>query len=107
MTTTRKQSMETSETSLDVEAWIEQHLGDPADFIEESREYMERLKRMESMVAGLTEQYPNQWAALTESGELLIVPTLADLRAKFEELGTRPGSNVIEYLDTDPTPWLL
>ena len=59
---------------------------------------------MEGMVPELTEQFPDQWAALTESGELLIVPTLADLRAKFEELDTPPGSNAIEFLDTDPTP---
>ena len=65
---------------------------------------MERLRRMEGMVPELTEQFPDQWAALTESGELLIVPTLADLRAKFEELDTPPGSNAIEFLDTDPTP---
>lgn len=71
------------------------------------QEHRERRQRLEAMLPELTEKYPDQWAALTEKGELLIVPTLAELRAKFEELNTRPGSNAIEFLDTEPLPWIL
>jgi hypothetical protein len=70
-------------------------------------EHRERRQRLAAMVPELTEKYPDQWAALTESGELLIMPTLAELRAKFEEMDTPPGSNAIKFLDTDPTPWIL
>lgn len=70
-------------------------------------ERRERRRRLVAMAPELTEKYPDQWAALTESGELLIAPTLAELRAKFEELNTPPGSNAIEFLDTDPSPWIL
>ena len=70
-------------------------------------EHRERRQRLAAMAPELTEKHPDQWAALTESGELLIVPTLTELRAKFEELDTPPGSNAIEFLDTDPSPWIL
>ena len=91
-------------TSLSTEEIIEL-MGGAERILEEDREYMERLRRMEGMVPELTERFPDQWAALTESGELLIVPSLKELRAKFEELDTRPGSNVIAFLDTDPSRW--
>ena len=78
------------------------------DFLRKQlKEHRERRERLAAMVPELLEQYPDQWVALTESGELLIVPTLDDLAAKFEELDTPPGSNAIEFLDTDPTPWIL
>ena len=70
-------------------------------------EHRERRRRLAAMVPELTEKYPDHWAALTESGELLVEPTLDDLAAKFEELDTPPGSNAIEFLDTDPSPWIL
>ena len=82
-------------------------LGGTEFLLKQLAEHRERRRRLAAMVPELTEKYPDQWAALTESGELLIVPTLADLRAKFEELDTPPGSNAIEFLDTDPTPWIL
>ena len=84
-----------------------ERLGGTEHILKQFKEHDERRRRLEAMVPELTEKYPDHWVALTESGELLIVPTLADLRAKFEELNTRPGSNAIEFLDTDPTPWLL
>ena len=82
-------------------------LGGTEVILRQFKEHRERRQRLAAMVPELTEKYPDQWAALTESGELLIVPTLADLRAKFEELDTPPGSNAIEFLDTDPSPWIL
>ena len=82
-------------------------LGGTEFLLKQLAEHRERRRRLAAMVPELTEKYPDQWAALTESGELLIVPTLADLRAKFEELDTPPGSNAIEFLDTDPMPWIL
>ena len=61
------------------------------DFLRQKlKEDRERRKRLAAMVPELTEKHPDHWVALTESGELLIVPTLADLRAKFEELDTPP-----------------
>lgn len=71
------------------------------------KEHEERHRRLAAMVPKLTKRYPDQWVALTESGKLLVEPTLDDLAAKFEELDTPPGSNVIEFLDTEPTLWLL
>lgn len=85
----------------------EEWMGDPQLVRKEMAEQAERQRRMNSMVADLTRQYPDQWAALTESGELLIAPSLEALTVKLRELNTPPGSNVIEFLDTDPTPWIL
>ena len=90
-------------TDSDWEEWM----GDPQLVRKEMAEQAERQRRMNSMVADLTRQYPDQWAALTESGELLIAPSLEALTVKLRELNTPPGSNVIEFLDTDPTPWIL
>ena len=82
-------------------------LGGTEVILGQFKEHRERRQRLSAMVPELTEKYPDQWAALTESGELLIAPTLDDLAQKFEELDTPPGSNAIEFLDTDPTPWIL
>ena len=85
----------------------EEWMGDPQMVRDEMVEHEQRQRRMNSLVDDLTRQYPDQWAALTEKGELLIVPSLEALTVKFRELNTPPGSNVIEFLDTDPTPWIL
>ena len=82
-------------------------LGGTEQILKEFEEHDERRRRLVAMVPELTKQYPDHWAALTESGELLIVPSLKELRAKFEELNTRPGSNAIEFLDTNPLSWIL
>ncbi len=90
-------------TDSDWEEWM----GNPQMVREEMAEHAERQRQLDSMVDDLTRQYSDQWAALTEKGELLIVPSLEALTVKFRELNTPPGSNVIEFLDTDPTPWIL
>ena len=102
-----KQKAATTDQSLpDTETLIEM-MGGTEHILAEMAEYANRQRRMDDMLVNLTEQYPNQWAALTESGELLIAPSLETLSAKFRELETRPGSNVIEFLNTDPIPWIL
>ena len=90
-------------TDSDWEEWM----GDAQMARVELAEHAERQRQMDSMVNDLTRQYPDQWAALTEKGELLIAPSLEALTVTFRELRTPPGSNVIEFLDTDPTPWIL
>ena len=90
-------------TDSDWEEWM----GDPKLVRKEMAEHAERQQQLNGMVDDLTRQYPDQWAALTEKGELLIAPSLEALTVKFRELNTPPGSNVIEFLDTDPTPWIL
>ena len=87
-------------------------LGDTEFILKQFKEHRERRKRLAAMAPELIKQYPDHWVALTESGELLIEPTLDGLAAKFEELDTPPGSNAIEFLDTDPSPlmptaWLV
>ena len=78
------------------------------DFLRQKlEERRERRRRLAAMAPDLIKRHPNHWVALTESGKLLIEPTLDDLAARFEELDTPPGTNAIEFLDTDPTPWLL
>ncbi len=90
-------------TDSDWEEWM----GDPQMVREEMAEHSERQRQMNSMVDDLTRQYPDQWAALTESGELLIAPSLDALITELRQMQTRPGSNVIEYLDTDPDSLIL
>ena len=85
----------------------EEWMGDPQMVRDGMVEHEQRQRRMNSLVDDLTRQYPGQWVALTEKGELLIAPSIEALTVKFRELNTPPGSNVIEFLDTDPTPWIL
>ena len=82
-------------------------LGSTETILKQFREHRERSQRLAAMVPELTQKYPDQWAALTEKGKLLVAPTRAELRVKFEELDTRPGTNAIEFLDTNPLPWAL
>ena len=83
------------------------------DFLRQKlAEHRERRQRLAAMVPELIKRHPGHWVALTESGKLLIEPTLDDLAARFEELDTPPGSNAIEFLDTEPNPliptaWLV
>ena len=93
-------------SSLSTEDLIE-IMGGAKRMLEEDESDMERRRRLDGMLEELTKQYPDQWAALTESGDLLIATSLEELRTKFKELDTRPGSNVIEFLDTNPTRWIF
>ena len=90
-------------TDSDWEEWM----GDPQLAREEMAKHADRQRQLDDMLPELTRQFPDQWVALTEKGELLIAPSLEALTVKFRELNTPPGSNVIEFLDTDPTPWIL
>ena len=104
MDATRKQKLAVVSKLTPSDHELIESLGGTEFILKQFKEDRERRNRLASMVPELTEKHPDHWVALTESGELLIVPTLADLRAKFEELDTPPGSNAIEFLDTDPTP---
>ena len=72
--------------------------------IEMMLEYRELASQMRRRVASLTEQYPDQWAAMVPGGELFVAGTMDGLLAVLDEKGLRHGNVVIEYLDSDPTP---
>ena len=75
--------------------------------IQDMLEYRQLASQMRRQVASLTEQYPDQWAALVPSGELLLAGTMDELLAILDEKGLRDGNVVIEFLDPNPAPLIL
>ena len=88
--------LETGPEVADVEAKIEMML-----------EYRQLASQMRRQVASLTEQYPDQWAALASGGGLFIAGTMDELLAVLDEKGLRDGNVVIEFLDSNPAPLIL
>ena len=70
-------------------------------------EYRELASQMRRKVASLTEQYPDQWAAMIPGGELFVAGTMDELLAVLDEKNLRSGNVVIELLDSNPTPLIL
>ena len=70
-------------------------------------EYRRLASRMRRQVPSLTEQYPDQWAALVPNGELFVAGTMDELLAVLDEKNLRDGNVVIEFLDSNPTPLVL
>ena len=75
--------------------------------IERMLEYRELASRMRRRVASLTEQHPDQWAAMVPGGELFVASTKDELLAVLDEKALLNGNFVIEFLDPDPTPLIL
>ncbi len=75
--------------------------------IEHMLEYRQLASRMRQQIEGLTEQYPEQWAAMVPGEELFVAGTMDELLAVLDEKGLREGNVVIEFLDSNPTPLIL
>lgn len=75
--------------------------------IQDMLEYRQLASQMRRQVASLTEQYPDQWAAMVPTGELLLAGTMDELLAILDEKGLRDGNVVIEFLDSNPAPLIL
>ena len=75
--------------------------------IEMMLEYRELASQMRRQVASLTEQHPDQWAAMVPGGELFVAGTMDELLRVLDEKGLRDGNVAIEYLDSDPKPLIL
>ncbi len=88
-------------------AKTEEDYDDTEAKIEHMLEYRELASQMRLRVASLTEQYPDQWAAMVPGGELFVAGTMDELLAVLDERGLRDGNVVIEFLDPDPRPLIL
>ena len=66
------------------------------------RDIGERCQRLEQMRAELTEQYPDQWVALTESYQQVVADTITELVAKIEKGGERPGFAARKFMNVEP-----
>ena len=78
--------------------------------IEDMLEYRQLASQMRRQVASLTEQYPDQWAAMVPTGELLSRPASMDeLLAILDEKGLRDGNlSSFEFLRIQsPAPLIL
>lgn len=75
--------------------------------IERMLEYRELASQMRRQVTSLTEQFPDQWAAMVPGGELFLASTMDELLKVLDEKNLRDGNVVIEFLDSDPTPLIL
>ncbi|MDE0214735.1 MAG: hypothetical protein OXL37_04585 [Chloroflexota bacterium] len=77
------------------------------DKIERMLEYRDLASQMRRQVASLTQQYPDQWAAMVPGGELFVAGTMDELLTVLDEKGLRHGNVAIEFLDSDPTSLIL
>ena len=75
--------------------------------IQDMLEYRQLASQMRRQVASLTEQYPDQWAAMVPTGELFLAGSMDELLAILDEKGLRDGNVVIEFLDPNPAPLIL
>ena len=75
--------------------------------MEQMLEYQRLASRMRRETEGLTEQYPDQWAAMVPGGELFVAGTLEELLVVLDEKGLRDGNVVIDFLDPNPAPLIL
>lgn len=75
--------------------------------IEMMLEYRDLASQMRRQVTSLTEQYPDQWAAMVPGGELFVAGTIDELVKVLDEKGLRDGNVAIEFLDANPTPLIL
>lgn len=75
--------------------------------IELMLEYRRLASQMRRQVASLTEQHPDQWAAMVPTGELFLAGTMDELLATLDEKGLRDGNVVIEFLDSNPVPVIV
>ena len=80
---------------------------DTVSKIQDMLEYRQLASQMRRQLASLTEQYPDQWAALASGGGLFIAGTMDELLAILDEKGLRDGNVVIEFLDPNPAPLIL
>ena len=73
----------------------------------EHRSYVERSGRLRAMGPELMQKYPDQRAALTENGTLVVADSMEELVAKIKELRERPGSAATLFLNTKPRRVIL
>ena len=72
----------------------------------ELRDFGERCQRLEQMCAELTEQYPDQWVALTESYKQVFADTIMELVEKIRDLGERPEFAAAKCMHKGPR-WVI
>ena len=72
----------------------------------ELRDFGERCQRLEQMRAELTEQYPDQWVALTESYKQVVADTIMELVEKIRDLGERPEFAATKCMHKGPR-WVI
>ncbi|MYC34687.1 MAG: hypothetical protein F4X64_16110 [Chloroflexi bacterium] len=68
----------------------------------ELRDFGERCQRLEKMRSELTEKYPDQWVALTESYQQVVAGTITELVAKIEKGGERPEFAAAKRMHKQP-----
>ena len=67
--------------------------------VEGMLEYRQLVSRMRQEIELLTEQYPNQWAAMAPDGGLFVAGTMDELLSVLDTRGLRDVNVVIEFLD--------
>lgn len=77
---------------------------DPERVLAELRSFKARSEQLCDMRSELLEKYPDQHAALTENGTLVVAPTIPEVVAKIKEIGERPGFAARTRLNTKPLP---
>ena len=97
------QTIEWSEAALDaLRRWEERSDEEKARDLAELRDFGERCQRLEQMRPELTEEFPDQWVALTEKYEQVVADTITELVAKIRDLGERPEFAAAKRMHAQP-----
>ena len=75
--------------------------------MEKMLEYRRLASRMRREIASLTEQYPDQWVAMTAGGELLVGASMDEIIAALDERQIRNENVVIEFLEANPVTMIV
>ena len=89
-----------------IERWEQRSEAKKAQDRADLRDFGERCQRLEEMRAELTEQYPDQWVALTESYKQVVADTITELVEKIEKGGERPEFAAAKRMHKQP-PWAI
>ncbi len=84
------------------EVTVERHQATPEE-LAEHRDFAARCEKLHiDMHPELLEKYPDKYVALTESWTLVVADSMAELVAKIDARGERPGQSAHQLLRTKP-----
>lgn len=90
-----------------IEHWEQRSEAKKARDRDDLRDFGERCQRLEEMRSELTEKYPDQWVALTESHLQVVAETITELVAKIEKGGERPAYAARKFMNVQPRRHIL
>ena len=79
-----------------------EHMGGPAGIADALKAFEELDARFDAERPRFTEQYPDQWVAMTAGGLVVVADTLSGLAEQLIDKGIGPDDEVHHYMNTKP-----